>query len=187
MSIIVGVRKHDKTVIASDGLSTLGSMKIHADNNMNGSKLVRLENCVLGVAGWTAIQDILEHLAAKKPELFEFSGKEELFDKSLQIHRELVDTYFINTSEDNDQPVDSSQMHFLVATKDSLFEVESYRAVVEYKKFFAIGSGARFALGAMQALYDRLDSPEEIAEAAVESACYFSDSCGLPNFMETLA
>ena len=186
MSIIVGVRKQNKTVIASDGLSTLGSMKIHADNCMNGSKLVKAKNCVLGIAGWTAIHDIIEHLVFKKPELLDFQSKNELFEKALQLHNELVENYFINTSEEDDQPVDSSQMHFLVATKDSLFEVESYRAVVEYKKFFAIGSGNRFALGALQALYDRLDNPEDIAKAGIESACYFSDSCGLPIYLETM-
>jgi len=160
MSVIVAIRKNDQTVIACDGLSSVGSMIIHADNLVNSSKLVKLKNCIIGIAGWSALQDIITHLSAKKPELFDFDTREQLFDKTLQIHEELTDTYHINTTEDSDQPVDSSQVHMLLANKDSIFEVESYRTVVQYDKYFAIGSGAKFALGAIHSVYDRLEDPE---------------------------
>lgn len=186
MSVIVAIRKNNQTVIASDGLSSVGSMNLHADNLVNSSKLVKLKNCVIGIAGWSALQDIVIHLSDKKPKLFDFETREQLFDKTLQIHEELTDTYHINTTEDSEQPVDSSQIHMLIANKNSIFEVESYRTVVEYNKFFAIGSGARFALGAIHALYDRLEDPEEIARVGVEAACYYSDSCDFPIYLENL-
>lgn len=184
MSVIVTVRKNNQTVIASDGLSSVGSMNIKADNLVNSSKLVKLDSCVIGIAGWSALQDIIIHLSAKKPDFFEFKTREELFGKMLDMHDELTDKYYINTDEESDQPVDSSQIHMLIAGKNSIFEVESYRTVVEYNKFFAIGAGARFALGAMHALYDRLENPEDIAKAGVEAACYYSDSCDLPIYIE---
>ena len=186
MSIIVAIRKNNQTVIACDGLSSVGSMNLHADNLINSSKLIELKNCVIGIAGWSALQDIVTHLSANKPELFEFDTREQLFSNTLQIHEELTDTYHINTAEDSEQPVDSSQIHMLIANKDSIFEVESYRTVVQYDKYFAIGSGARFALGALHSLYDRLEDPEEIARAAIEASCYYSDSCGLPIYLENL-
>jgi len=184
MSVIVAIRKNNQTVIACDGLSSVGSMNLHADNLVNSSKLVTLKDSVIGIAGWSALQDIITHLSAKKPQLFDFNTREELFDKTLQIHEELTETYHINTSEESDQPVDSSQIHMLIVNKNSIFEVESYRTVIEYDKFFAIGSGARYALGAIHAVYDKLEDPEDIAKAGVEAACYYSDSCDLPIYIE---
>ena len=61
-----------------------------------------------------------------------------------------------------------------------IFGVYSLREVSEYHKFWAIGSGSEFALGAMHVLYDRLDSAQEIAEAAVEAGCEFNTASGLP-------
>ena len=50
----------------------------------------------------------------------------------------------------------------------------------EYTKFWAIGSGSEFALGAMHALYNRLDSAEDIARAGVEAGAEFNNASALP-------
>ncbi len=54
------------------------------------------------------------------------------------------------------------------------------REVFEFARFWAIGSGTEFALGAMFAVYETLTDATEIAEAGVKAACEFNDACGLP-------
>ena len=62
----------------------------------------------------------------------------------------------------------------------------SLREVSEYAKFWAIGSGSEFALGAMHALYNRLDSAEEIAKAGVEAGSEFDSSSALPMSLKVI-
>jgi ATP-dependent protease HslVU (ClpYQ) peptidase subunit len=52
--------------------------------------------------------------------------------------------------------------------------------VFPYSKFWAIGSGRDFAIGAMYAQYDKLDSAEEIARVGVEAGCEFDTNSALP-------
>lgn len=56
----------------------------------------------------------------------------------------------------------------------------------EYTKFWALGAGDEFALGAMHACYDRLESVEEIAHAGIEAAAEFDNSTALPITLYTV-
>jgi ATP-dependent protease HslVU (ClpYQ) peptidase subunit len=56
----------------------------------------------------------------------------------------------------------------------------TWREVFEYDRFWAIGSGSSYALGAMYTVYDRLSTAEEIAEVRVSASCEFDDGTGLP-------
>ncbi len=99
----------------------------------------------------------------------------------MKIHTILKEKYFINTSEGNDnETYESSQIDALVANPNGIFGMYSWREVYEFEKFWALGSGKDYALGALFANYDLLDEPELIAETAVQSACEFDDGCGLP-------
>ncbi|MEM7699915.1 MAG: hypothetical protein AAF236_16080 [Verrucomicrobiota bacterium] len=180
MSVIAAVRKNGVTAIACDGLASLGSLKIRSDNCPNTGKLVKTDTWIAGVVGWAVMQDTLEHLSHSKPELFDFSSRQKVFDTLLRIQPVLEDEYFLETKEDDEQPVSSSQLTALVVTPDSIFEIESYRAVFQYNKYWAVGAGDRFALGALHALYDTVDDAEELARRAVAAACYFHNSCELP-------
>ena len=56
----------------------------------------------------------------------------------------------------------------------------SWRDVDEYTRFWAIGSGQEYALGAMYAVYEQMDDAEEIAKIGVAAGCEFDDGSGLP-------
>ena len=56
----------------------------------------------------------------------------------------------------------------------------AYRSVDEFTQYYSFGTGYRFALGAMRALYDTDATAEEIARAALEAAAEYDDSTGLP-------
>ena len=60
------------------------------------------------------------------------------------------------------------------------------REVFEYNKFWAAGSGREFALGAMQSMYDKLDTAEAIARLGVEIGSTFDKNSALPMSVYTV-
>ena len=74
----------------------------------------------------------------------------------------------------------SSQIDALIANENGIFGMFEFREVHEFEKFWAIGSGKAYALGAMYAVYDRFDDPEEIARVGILASCEFDNSCDLP-------
>ncbi|NEQ52378.1 MAG: hypothetical protein F6K11_19925 [Leptolyngbya sp. SIO3F4] len=74
----------------------------------------------------------------------------------------------------------------LIANPSGIFSINGYREIVEYTKFWAIGSGDSFALGALENLYDQDLSATQIAEKAALTATKFDPGCALPIQVETI-
>ncbi|MDH3588019.1 MAG: MFS transporter [Gammaproteobacteria bacterium] len=180
MSIIVVVKKRGQAAIAADTLQSDDSLLLRAQHVVNHEKIISFRDNYLGLAGWAAAQDIMESLIRNHAEQLDFTDRGKIFETMRRLHSIIKTDYHIDTSEEKDQPVESSQLAMLVANPQGIFEIDSYRTVSEYERFFALGSGRTLAIGAMQALYDRLDSAEEIAIAGIGAACEFDDGCGLP-------
>ena len=92
-----------------------------------------------------------------------------MFETYSQVHNILKEKYFLNTKEDEDDPYESSQITSLIANPHGIFGVYSYREVFSFDRFWGIGSGRNFALGAMYAVYDSAASAREIAEVGVQA------------------
>ena len=60
------------------------------------------------------------------------------------------------------------------------------REVFEYTQFWAAGSGAEFALGAMQARYGQLKTAEAVARVGVDIGATFDKNSALPMTIYTL-
>ncbi|MEL7448036.1 MAG: MFS transporter [Pseudomonadota bacterium] len=181
MSVVVVVRKGDRAVMAADTQTSDGSIVLSAEYITNHEKIVTFGDSYFGFAGWSASQEIMQSVMRNHPDKLDFSTREAVFETARSIHGLLKKEYFLETQEDEkDQPVESSQLSMLVAGPRGIFELESYRAVSEYKRFWAIGSGRRFAIGAMYAVYDQLADPLAIARVGIEAACQFDDGCSLP-------
>jgi len=73
-----------------------------------------------------------------------------------------------------------------MVNRNGIFGIFSMREVYEYKRFWAAGAGAEIALGAMHALYDRLNTAEQIATAAIEAAAEFNNATALPLTLESV-
>ena len=180
MSVIVVARKHGRAVIAADTLQSDSSMVLPAEYVVNHEKILQFGDTYLGFAGWSASQEIMESVIRQHPETLDFSNRATLFETARQLHGLFKSDYFLDTQEDKDQPVESSQLSMLVAGPNGIFELESYRAVAEYTRFWAIGSGRGLALGAMHAIYEQHDDPLVIARAGIAAACQFDEGCSLP-------
>ena len=180
MTIIAAVIKNGKISISCDTQSNFGSLKVHANKMNDHDKLFEVQNSVIGVTGWTATTQIIEHLIETNPDMFKLNSRWEIFEMLLAVHEKLKDDYFIETSEDSDQPVESNQLDGLVINSNGIFSFGSYREVHQWDKFWSLGSGQRLALGAMHALYETDATAKEISEAGVKAAAEFDDSCNLP-------
>jgi len=180
MTIIAAAIKNGKISISCDTQSNFGSLKVHANRMSDHNKLFQIENSVIGVSGWTATTQIIEHLIETTPEMFKLNSRWEIFEMLLAVHEKLKDDYFIDTSEDSDQPVESNQLDGIVINANGIFSFGSYREVHQWDTFWALGSGRRLALGAMHALYETDATAQEISEAGVKAAAEFDDGCNLP-------
>jgi ATP-dependent HslUV protease, peptidase subunit HslV len=107
-------------------------------------------------------------------------SREEIFDELLKMHQMLKDKYYLVTEEDEDDEFESSRFESLIVNSHGIFKTYILRSIQHFIRFAAIGSGTSYALGALHALYDRLDSAEEIAKAALNIVVEFDDSSGLP-------
>ena len=74
----------------------------------------------------------------------------------------------------------SSQIDALIANQHGIFGMFEFREVHEFEKFWAIGSGKAYALGAMYEAYERVEDPTEIAKIGVRASCEFDNACELP-------
>ena len=96
------------------------------------------------------------------------------------MHPILKDEYYLNPKDEEDDPYESSRIDTLIVNPHGIFAVYALREVFEYSRFWAVGSGGDIALGAMYALYDRLESAEEIAKSGIEAGATFNNATALP-------
>ena len=66
----------------------------------------------------------------------------------------------------------------MIASPAGIFSVACDMSVTEFQQYYAIGSGAPYALGAMHALYKDTADPDMIARKATESAMALDLYCG---------
>jgi ATP-dependent protease HslVU (ClpYQ) peptidase subunit len=185
MTTLVAVRKDDDIVIAADSLTTFGDLKLSASFDRVPEKIVRYRNNYLGLCGSAAHQLVFESLLKSREDL-DFSGRVEIFDTLRKLHPVLKDQHFLNPKEEEDDPYESSQFTALIANEHGIFGVYSMREVFEYTRFWAVGSGREFALGAMNAMYGRLKSAEAIARVGIDAGCTFDKNSALPLSLFTL-
>lgn len=179
MSTIVAVYKNHKICIAADTLTTLGNTKLSASYERFHDKIYKYQDNFIGIVGSAAHHMVFEHLFNEKQK-FRFHNRQAIFDSFLTIHSILKDKYFLNTEEDEDDDYESSRIDALIVNPYGIFGVYSLREVFEYTKFWAIGSGEEYSLGAMFALYDQTDSAQGIAQVGVQAGVEFDQSSGGP-------
>ena len=186
MSIVCAVKKGGMIAISSDTQSNFGSITISAKHITNSNKLFTVNKSIVGIVGWNAITDVMQHLIETEKSLFQLGSRMETFSTLIKLHEKMKDDYFIETNEDSDQPVESNQLDAIIVNKSGIYKTGSYREVNEFKTFCAMGSGKRFAIGAMHALYGSKATAKQIAQAGVMAATEFDDGCGLPMNTKTL-
>lgn len=186
MSTVVVARKGGSLAIASDSLITFGEMRLPPGYEAN-TKLFNLRGNWIGAVGSTAHIPVLQMaLAALPKDQLQLQSRNQIFETFRALHPQLKERFFLNTKEHDTDPYESSQISILIANAQGIFGVESYREVFEFERFWAIGSGRRYALGAMYANWTRAKSAREVADAGVRAGCEFDTSSAAPVRLHTL-
>lgn len=179
MTTCVVVRKNNVIAMAADSLVTFGDTRLSQAYEAN-DKIVQVGDSYISLAGTTAHFPVMKKLLTDMGEECKLSSREEVFETFTRVHQILKEKYFLNTKEEEDDPYESSQITTLIANPYGIFGVYSYREVFSFDRFWAIGSGKTFALGAMYAAYEKLDSAHAIAELGVQAGAEFDKSSSLP-------
>ena len=180
MSTIVVVSKNGKACIAADSLTSFGDLKMGSTYDRSHDKIQSYKDGLFGIVGSAAHALVMESVLADDKIELDFSSRLNIFETFRGLHSVLKENYFLNSKDEDDDPYEATHIDALICNPKGIFGVYSLREVSEYTKFWAIGSGSEFALGAMHALYNRLDSAEEIAKAGVEAGAEFDSSSALP-------
>ena len=180
MTTVVVVRKGGQVAIAGDSLVTFGDTRLAHGYEQN-EKLFKVGDNWIGMSGTTAHFPVLRRaLHGLAPEELRLGTRDEVFDTFLRLHPKLKDTFFLNTKEEDSDPYESSQFTALIANPGGIFGVYSYREVFEFDRFWGIGTGRAFALGAMYTAYDKAKTAKDIAELGVRAGCEFDKNSSGP-------
>jgi ATP-dependent HslUV protease subunit HslV len=186
MSSIVVVKEAGKAVIAADSLTTFGRTKFGKKYQCNPEKIHKFESSYIGLVGDAAHSNVFENIIDRFSKELRFDSRKHIFETYLNLHQILKDKFHLNPDAAEDVAYRSSQIDALIANENGIFGMFEFREVHEFEKFWAIGSGKPYALGAMYAVYDQLDEPEEIAKVGISASCEFDNACELPMSLYSL-
>lgn len=186
MTTIVVVRKGNKIAIAADSQTTFGDdQKLLATYDRFHNKIFFHDTSYFAIAG-SAAHDLVLQAALKSLKKKTLTDRQGLFETFRELHPKLKEHYYLRTEDEEDDPYESSQMMVLVANVGGIFGVYPMREVYEFSRFWAIGSGRKFAMGAMQIAWEQSDDAQEIAEIGVRVGCEFDVNSSLPMTVYTL-
>ena len=172
--------------IAADTLVTFGDTRLAHGYEAN-LKLFKAGDSWIGMAGTVAHFPVLRRaLAALPPDELKLHSRDQVFDTFLKLHPKLKENFFLNPKEEDSDPYESSQFSALIANHAGIFGVYSYREVFEFDRFWGIGTGRAFALGAMYAGFDKAKSAREVAELGVRAGCEFDKNSSGPIHAHTI-
>ncbi len=180
MSIIVGVTKNGRTVLAADSLNVFGQERIPADN-CRALKVRPVGNALMGITGWSLYDNImLDLLSAREPP--SLRDDKEIFAFFMELWKELHERYpFVNDQpHEKDSPFGDFDASFLVANAAGIYKISQDASVCRFEKYYVIGSGGVYALGALHQIYDTDADAEQLAHRACATAIEFDIYCCTP-------
>ena len=196
MSTIVAVVKNGVACIAADSLTSFGDTKQSAEFVVNSDKILVLANSstnadskdltYMGIVGSAAHHLVMQNLVLDHADKIDLSDRMSIFITLKTIHPILKDEYFLNSKEEDEDSYESSRVDALIMNENGIFGLYSLREVEQYSRFWAVGSGSEFALGAMQTAYEIYDTAEQIAQAGVVAGATFDNASSLPMTSYTL-
>jgi ATP-dependent HslUV protease subunit HslV len=196
MSTIVAAVKNGVACIAADSLTSFGDTKQSAEFVVNSDKILLLANSstsddsnnltYMGIVGSAAHHLVMQNLVLDHADKIDLSDRMSIFITLKTIHPILKEEYFLNSKEEDEDSYESSRVDALIMNENGIFGLYSLREVEQYSRFWAVGSGSEFALGAMQTAYEIYDTAEQIAQAGVVAGATFDNASSLPMTSYTL-
>ncbi len=182
MSVAVAVQKDGVVVLACDSQTSFGAERVPPENRVE-VKYLKVGNAYVASTGWTLYTNILRDVLKRRRSVPRLDSEDSIFRFFNDLWRQLHERYsFVNDQADDSDgsPFGNLDSSFIVVSPQGLFSVSTDLSVARFDRYFAIGSGAPVALGALHALYDRRGAAETIAKAAVSAAISHDIYCGSP-------
>lgn len=181
MTVAVAVRKGGRTILGADSLVNFGGQRLPPEN-CQFHKIVRVGDSALVWAGWSLYSEMLTaHLAKNTPP--RLNSEAEVFNFFVLFWKGMRDEYTFTSRSmgDGDQPpfvsLDST---FLLVNKAGMFRVSGDMDVTQFEQYGAVGTGSKYALGALRVLYPQGVDAAEIAKRAIQVGIDFDVYCGGP-------
>jgi ATP-dependent protease HslVU (ClpYQ) peptidase subunit len=179
MSIAVAVRKGNTIAVAADSQENFGDRKVVGSNH-RASKIMTLGGSELAMTGWGVYDNVFhDYLASRRAP--RFASERDIFTFFVRLWKDLRRRYsFVEdqVAEDDRSPFADLDSSFLIANKHGIFHVSGDMSVMAFQEYYAIGSGASYALGVLHALYATAADAPVLARRACEAAIAFDVYCG---------
>jgi ATP-dependent HslUV protease subunit HslV len=186
MTTIVAVRKDGFAAIAADSLTTWGSAKESSEYVLGNQKIIPIGRSYVAISGPTSAKLALKQYFDAKSDV-DLTSVDAIFVTWIGLHAALKKQYFLDPHEDESDAFESSRVEVLIANPEGIFGVSAHRAVQQFSKFYAYGTGWQHALGAMYAVYSQPGrTAEDIARTGIAAAAEFDTHTGLPISCYTL-
>jgi ATP-dependent protease HslVU (ClpYQ) peptidase subunit len=179
MSIAVAVRKGNTIAIAADSQDNFGDRRV-AGTNHHADKILRLGGSELAMTGWGIYENVFsDYLATRRAP--RFANEREIFTFFVRLWKDLRRRYsFVEDQieQEDASPFADLDSSFLIANRHGIFHVSGNMSVTPFREYYAIGSGASYALGALSVLYGVERDAATLARRACEAAIAFDVYCG---------
>ena len=185
MTTIVAVKKNGTVAIAADSLTTFGDTRLGRQYKGEHDKILKINGSYIGLCGSSAHPLVISSLLPKLEDV-RLGSRMEVYETFRRLHPILKEQGYLNPKEDEDDPYESSQITALIANASGIYGVYSYREVFDYDRFWGIGSGRNFALGAMFAAYDRCKTAADVAKIGVMAGAEFDTATQGPIVLHTV-
>lgn len=185
MTTIVAVKKNGMAAIAADSLTTFGDTRLGRQYKGEHDKILEIGGSWIGLCGSSAHHLVLSALLPKLEDI-KLGSRMEVYETFRRLHPVLKEQGYLNPKEDEDDPYESSQITALIVNSSGIYGVYSYREVFDYDRFWGIGSGRNFALGAMFAAYDRCKTAADVAKIGVMAGAEFDTATQGPIVLHTV-
>src|SRR6186997_2322296 len=125
MTTIAVVKKNGHTAIAADTLTKWGTGKESAAYIANNNKIVA-GGTFIGASGSATFKTIMHDYFARTKTKARFSSTIEIFRTWQAFHEVLKDEYFLVTTSDKDDSLESSRFDVLLANPHGIFGVGAH-------------------------------------------------------------
>ena len=166
-------------VVAADSQENFGDRKVVGSNH-RASKIMALGGSQLAMTGWGVYDNVFhDYLASRRAP--RFASEREIFLFFVRFWKDLRKRYsFVDdqVAEDDRSPFADLDSSFLIGNRHGIFHVSGDMSVMAFHEYYAIGSGASYALGVLHALYGVERDAATLARRACEAAIAFDVYCG---------
>lgn len=179
MTVAVAVAKDDQIIMAADSLVNFGGQRFTPDN-ARFRKIERVGDSLLVWAGWSLYGELLNSHLASKPPPATLDTETKVFCFFIDFWRSIRASYTWHRHQilTDDNPFGGLDSIFLLANRHGIFRIADDMDVSKFEQYCAIGSGSKYALGALRILYRAFDDPVRIAREAVGVGIECDVYCG---------